>query len=496
MSIFFTTLQNIIMTKYSFLLKGAFISILTILCFSNPYAQQKQDKNIALEHGAHRIGKRTDAAMNHWRSYRFGQFIHWGVYSILGGEYNGKQYTDVGGAAEWIRSWKEVPNDVYDNLYKQFNPKEYNPSEWASMAKQMGAKYVTLTTKHHDGFCLWPSKYSSYNITATPYKKDILRPYVDAYVKEGIDVYFYFSVMDWHNPDWRYDLKTKEDTIAFDRFKLFTKNQLTELLTNYPEVKGIWFDGTWDNSWKKNGAFSDSLEQYLKSIRPGLITGSRLRADEYGVRGKDSNGNLMGDYEQGWERKIPKNFAETNGNDWECVMTIPENGWGYARKWLRHWKTPYEIIEMLAQTVSLDGNFVLNFGPRGDGSYRPEEIRDAKEIGDWMKLNGKAIYDCGYAGWEKQDWGYYTKQQNGNKIYMIVFNVPLSRKLKVKPSAKTKLTKATLLSGSPSSLPLEEIDYGASYIMLPSVIDYKNPFVIELETVTTETLHEGPKAKT
>ncbi len=474
----------------------AIIGILfTVIVFLAGSVQAQQPK-VNLKHGAHRIGKRTDTAMNQWRSYRFGQFIHWGVYSILGGDYNGKHYTDVGGAAEWIRAWKEVPHDVYDNLYKQFNPTKYNPTEWAVMAKQMGAKYVILTTKHHDGFCLWPSKYSSYNITATPYKKDLLRPFVDAYTQAGIDVYFYFSVMDWHNPDWRYDLKNKEDTIAFDRFKQFTKNQLTELLEGYPEVKGLWFDGTWDNSWKKNGAFSDSLEQYLKTIRPGLITGSRLRADEFGVRGKDSNGNLMGDYEQGWERKIPRSFAETNGNDWECVMTIPENGWGYARKWLGHWKTSEEIIEMIAQTVSLDGNFVLNFGPRGDGSFRPEEIRNMKKIGEWMLVNGEAIYDCGYAGWEKQDWGYYTKQQNGDKVYMIVFNVPVSGKLKIKPPSGMELTRASLLTGSRTTLPTEKIDYGCSYIVFPAARHFTKPFVIVLETKATNTKTEGPKAKT
>ncbi|MCH5598292.1 alpha-L-fucosidase [Niabella ginsengisoli] len=346
--------------------------------------------------------------MARWRAYGLGQFIHWGAYSILGGKYDGEYYK---GAAEWIRVWNKVPNNVYDNLYRQFDPNQYKPEEWAAMAKQMGVKYLTFTTKHHDGFCLWPSKYSSYNISKTPYKKDVIRPLVDAYTKAGIDVYLYFSVMDWSHPDWRYDLKTKEDTLAFDRFKAFTKNQLTELLTLYPGTKGLWFDGTWDASWKKSGAFSDSLEQHLKTIRPGLIIGSRLRADEFGNRHNDANGVLMGDYEQGWERKIPKTYADVHGNDWDCVMTIPENGWGYQQKWLGHWKTSYELIEMLAQCVSLGGNLVVNFGPKGDGSFRPEEVAIANEIGNWMDINKEAIYNCEHAGWEKQDWGYYTKKE-------------------------------------------------------------------------------------
>jgi len=460
---------------------SAFVILLFLIAPVNSFAQETRETPTTLIHGAHHTGKRTDADMNRWRSDRFGQFIHWGLYSILGGDYNGKHYTDAGGAAEWIRSWKELPHEVYDNLYKQFNPVNFNPDQWAAMAKQMGAKYMIFTTKHHDGFCMWPSKYTDYNIANTPYKKDILGPLVNAYTKAGIDVYFYYSILNWHNPDWRYDFKTSNDSIAFDRFKIFVKNQLTELLNDYPQIKGFWFDGTWDNSWKKNGAFSDSLEQYLKTIHPGLIMGSRLRADELGARGKDSNGNLMGDYEQGWERKIPKTFAETNGNDWECVMTIPENGWGYSKTWLGHWKTAEEIIEMMAQTVSLDGNFVLNFGPRGDGTFRKKEVDDAKGIGNWMKQNGDAIYRCGYTGWEKQDWGYYTKNQEGNAVYMLVFNKPVSGKLKVKPGKEIQIEKAYFNTGKKAVLKLEKIDNGASYVVLPDNFHSDKPFVIVLD---------------
>lgn len=478
------------------ILKKTFYTACCILLFSSGYSQEIKKEKIPLQHGAHREGKRMDADMARWRGYGLGQFIHWGVYSILGGDYNGKHYTDVGGAAEWIRSWKEVPHPVYDNLYKQFNPASFNPQQWAAMAKQMGVKYVTFTTKHHDGFCMWPSKYTDYTIANTPYKKDIVGPVVEAYTKAGIDVYLYFSVMDWHNPDWRYDLKTKEDTIAFDRFKLFTKNQLTELLQRYPSIKGFWFDGTWDNSWKKSGAFSDSLDQYLKAIHPGLIIGSRLRADEKGARGFDSNGELMGDYEQGWERKIPRTFADTHGNDWECVMTIPENGWGYAKTWLGHWKTTDELLEMMSQTVSLNGNFVLNFGPRPDGTFRPEEIKNAKEIGEWMKVNSEAIYNCGYAGWEKQDWGYYTKKTGENKVYLEVFNVPVSGSLKIKPSNKVAVEKAYFLSDPKKELPLEKLDYGFLFIHLPKGFKVKKPFVMVLETKASNQKNEGPKAKT
>lgn len=438
---------------------------------------EKEKKEVPLKYGAHREGRRTDPAMNRWRDYGLGEFIHFGLYSVLGGDYNGMHYS---GAAEWIRSWDKLPHDVYDNLYKKFNPKNFDPEAWAKMAKDMGVKYVTITTKHHDGFCLWPSKYSDFNITETPYKKDMIGPMVKAFDKAGIDVYLYFSVMDWHQPDWRYDLKSAADTVAFNRFKTFTKNQLTELLTLYPETKGLWFDGTWDNSWKKSGAFSDSLDQYLKKIRPGLIIGSRLRADDYGNRHFDANGHLMGDYEQGWERKIPEDYAATRGNDWDCVMTIPQNGWGYAKTWMGHWKTPYELIEMLAKCVSLDGNFVVNFGPKGDGTFRKKEVETAAAIGDWMKVNHEAIYNAGYAGWEKQDWGYYTKSRKDGKIYMIVFNVPINRALKVKPAKNQHIKKAYLLQDN-KNLQIEPLDGGEVFIHVESPV-HNQPFVIELET--------------
>lgn len=452
------------------------LSALVIVQGVSAQANNGTYKKVPLLHGAHRIGKRSDSLMQRWRGYGLGQFIHFGLYSILAGQYNGKYYT---GASEWIRSWSQVPHSVYDSLYKQFNPTALNASKWADMTKQMGARYVTITTKHHDGFCLWPSKYTSYTVAASPYKKDIIGPLVDAYDKAGIDVYLYFSIMDWHNPDWRYDLKDGSDSAAFERFKTFTKNQLTELLTRYPSVKGLWFDGTWDNSWKKSGAFTDSLEQYLKQLHPGLIIGSRLRADDYGNRHFDANGNLMGDYEQGWERKIPETFADTHNNDWDAIMTFPQNGWGYQKKWLGHWKTTDELLEMLARCVSLGGNFVLNFGPRPDGTFRDREVVEAKEIGQWMSVNHPAIYDARHCGWKKQDWGYYTQSDTGSKVYMIVFNVPVSKELRVLPQRGTLIRSAHFLSDG-KTLDIENLDEGLLQIHLPEA-DHRHPFVIELD---------------
>lgn len=472
----------------------AFFLLTFSMTISFVYSQKQKD-SLLLLYGAHRIGKRTDSDMQRWRDYGLGQFIHFGLYAQLGGEYQGEQYN---GASEWIREWKKLPNAVYDSLYKQFDPVDFDADKWAAMARQMGARYVTITTRHHDGFCLWPSRYSDYTVAKTPYKKDLIGPLVKAYNKAGIDVYLYYSILDWHSPDWCYQLKSADDTVAFNRFKVFVKNQLTELLTDYPTVKGFWFDGTWDKSWASasNAPFTDSLEQYLKQIHPGLISGGRYRVDETGHRHDDANGNLMGDYAQGWERKIPKDYDATKGRDWDCDMTFGENGWGYQKKWLGHWKTAYELIEMMAKCNSLDGNFVLNFGPKADGTFRAEEVNTAKEIGDWMKTNSIAVYDTRYTGWEKQDWGYSTISNDGKKAYLIVFNIPISQKIRILTSKTKEIRNAYLLSNSGQNLDINPLDYGYKEISLPKN-NYTQPFVIVLDIVDgkAQAIQEN-KAKT
>ena len=386
-----------------------FFILLNFIC-SVGLAQTEKKERIPLKYGAHRIGKRTDAYMQRWREYGLGQFIHWGVYSIPGGQWEDKTYT---GAAEWIRGWKEIPNEAYDNLYKQFNPKAFDARKWAKQAKQMGARYMIFTTKHHDGFCMWPSKYTDYTIANTPYKKDIVGELVDAYTTEGIDVYLYFSIIDWSHPGYfsggninsaqikkeyqesgeNYNpFKSIDQEERYEGFKTFTRNQLLELLDNYPSIRGLWFDGSWDVTWVKNASWVDSLGIELREKHPGLIIGSRFRSDEYGNRHEDANGDLIDDYDQRYERNLPHTLAETKGFDWDCVMTVPENQWGYHRDWsLTYVKTPYDLIEMMVKANSLDGNFVINFGPDGEGNIRPEESRIAGSIGKWMKVNSDAV---------------------------------------------------------------------------------------------------------
>lgn len=452
----------------------------TVLLFSSVTlcAQNKERK--VLQYGAQYTGKRKDSAMAKFRSNRFGQFLHWGLYSIPGGVWNGKTYNY---AAEFLKSSAHIPTTTWDSLMYQFNPVKFDAKAMARMAKQMGVKYMTITTKHHEGFCLWPSAYTPFNVSNTPFKKDILKELVEAYNAEGIDVHFYYSVLDWHHPDWKYDIKSAEDQTQFLHYLDFAYNQLKELATNYPTVKCFWFDGTWDNSIKKNGWWTLAVEKMLKQVHPGMIVNSRLRADDYGARHKDSNGEMMGDYGSGYERKLPdpvKDIDVTQA-DWEACMTIPENQWGYHKDWsLSYIKTPVELIEMLALTTSLGGNFLLNFGPQGDGAIRTEEKQIATAIGEWMKVNGEAIYGGDYAGWKKQDWGYYIKKEGTNKIYMVVCNQPLSGIAKIQTPERVKIVKNYLLANPGQQVQIRETQKNQFNLYLPPA-KIAIPFIIVLE---------------
>lgn len=456
--------------------KNIILATMLLLASLPIVAQTTTHDTLNLKYGASHIGKRQDATMNRFRENRLGAFIHWGLYAIPGGVWNGQTYS---GAAEWLKAWAGVSTPDWMALMNQWNPQHFDPRQWAKMFKDMGARYVKITTKHHDGFCLWPSQYSPYTVAHTPYKRDMIGEMVKAFNDEGIDVHLYFSIMDWSNPDWRYDIKTAEDSIAFERFKAFTENQLRELCTRYPTVRDLWFDGTWDASVRKNGEWTAHLEQMVKSLIPGITVNSRLRTDEYGQRHFDSNGNLMGDYESGYERKLPdpvKDLRVTQW-DWEACMTLPENQWGYHRDWsLSYVKTPIEVLERIVHAVSMGGNMVVNFGPQPDGDFRPEEKHMAQTIGKWMKRNGECIYRCGYANLPKQDWGYFT--QHADTTYMVVFNNPISGGLIVKVNKGDEIKQAHTIDGKP--LKVTETTANEYRIDAPTS-NPREPYVIRLQ---------------
>jgi len=480
------------------MLKYLFLAALSVAAVRPAGAQWAGPKKKPVETKEVRYGpitppNRTDANMVAFRDYGLGQFIHWGVYAIPGNEWEGASARGGAAASEWIRAWggSTAPKDwknTYDNLYKQFDPKAFDARKWARQAREMGAKYLIFTTKHHDGFALWPTRYSDYNIAASPYKKDIVREVVDAYTAEGIYVYLYFSVLEWNNPDFMYKApETDAEKERFGRFLQYTRNQLLELLENYPQVKGFWFDGTWDASWKSAYDFTYRLEKELRDKHPGLIIGSRFRNDEHGARHFDSNGRLLGDYEQGWERKLPQAFDWLDGNDWDAVMTVPPNGWGYMRDWSGlYTKTADDLLEMLMHAVSMNGNFVLNFGPDGQGNMHPGEDKLAREIGEWMKTNAEAVYGARHAGLPASKLGHYTKRDS--VLYLAVFNRPVNgiARIAVPKNATEVPVSATILGdGRPldvrhSAIGLD-LDKNTYYdVLLPKGFQPDRAFVIKM----------------
>nr|WP_183320948.1 alpha-L-fucosidase [Flexivirga oryzae] len=310
--------------------------------------------------------------------------------------------------------------------YQEFNPTQLDPVALARQARDMGARYVIVPTKHHDGFCLWPSRFTEHTVAPTPYGEDIVGQFVSAYDAENIDVFLYFSVLEWTNPDYvEHAPHTDDERRRFDRFLQYTRNQLLELTERYPSIKGFWFDGTWDESWSREYEFTYALERELRAAVPGLIIGSRFRADEHGSRHFDSTGRLLGDYEQGWERKLPPSFELLEGHDWDCVTSIPPNGWAYLKNIDGlYLKTADDLIDLLMRCRSMNGNLVINFGPDGQGRIRPEENEIAAALAQWTRTNEDAIYPGRHVPIPRTPLGHLTRSDR--TLYLTVVNRPVN----------------------------------------------------------------------
>jgi len=364
------------------------------------------------------------ARMAWWREARFGMFIHWGLYAVPAGEWNGK--TSYG---EWILDSARIPVDQYEPLRDRFNPTRFNAAEWARMAKDAGVRYIVITTKHHDGFALFDSTVSDYDVMATPFKRDIMKELVEACRAAGLRIGWYHSIMDWHHPDYlprRGWEKRPAQGASFDRYVEYLKGQVRELLTTYGPIDVMWFDGQWEATWTHERGLD--LYRYVRGLQPGIIVNNRVDKGG-GDFGLTRDASFAGDFGTP-EQEVPPTGLP--GVDWETCMTMNDN-WGYNSHDL-NFKSTEQLIRTLVDVASKGGNLLLNVGPTGEGLFPQTSIERLADIGRWMKVNGEAVYGTTASPFPSVSWGRVTQKplpDGTTRLYLHVFNWPRTGKLAV-----------------------------------------------------------------
>ena len=385
------------------------LSALLLICFSTNAQQKKIWDETKAE-------KKERLAW--WTNDRFGMFIHWGTYSLAGRH-------------EWVKNYEGTDNETYQKYFDHFNPDLYNPTEWAKLAKAAGMKYAVITTKHHEGFTLFDSEFTDYKVTNTPYGKDALKEWVDAFRAEGLKIGFYYSVIDWHHPHYTIDTyhpqraSSQEEYEKLNQgrdmsvYREYLKNQVTEILTDYGKVDILWLDFSFPGEFGKDRDDWGAIEliKLVRTLQPEIIVNDRLDLKEYWG---------------GWDFTTPEQFKVSewptyNGEriPWETCQTF-SGSWGYYRDELT-WKNNKQLLVMLIESVSKGGNVLLNVGPTGRGTidYRAEKA--LHEIGDWMKYNGRSIYGCTQAPstFEVPENSLLTYNATTNRLYVHLLDYPL-----------------------------------------------------------------------
>ncbi|MHC4765370.1 MAG: alpha-L-fucosidase [Planctomycetota bacterium] len=388
-----------------------------------------------------------DHRLDWWRQARFGMFIHWGPVSLRG--------TEIG----WSRG-AGVPADEYDKLYHAFNPTLFDAEQWVATAKAAGMKYLVITAKHHDGFCLWDSKLTEYDIMATPFGRDVLAELSQECAGQGIRFCVYYSICDWHHPDYPTDSpggRGTKQSPDMDRYACFMKGQLKELVEEYGPLGLVWFDGEWEKPWTVDRG--DDLYRFVKSLQPDIIVNNRVNKARHGMAGTTRQDIANpGDYD------TPEQQVGSFNRDrpWETCMTI-------CRQWA--WKpndtmkSLKECIHALVRTVGGDGNFLFNVGPMPEGRIEPRQVERLREMGAWLDKYGESIY--GTRGGPLTPGPFGVSTCRGSRVYLHILNwpeddvllPPLSRELKrvsVLTGGRATITEGP--DGAVLSLPAEQRD--------------------------------------
>ncbi len=429
--------------------------LLFCLTLSNIYSQSKESK------------EEKDERMKWWREARFGMFIHWGVYSVPAGTYKDKKIKGIG---EWIMHRAKIPISEYEEIAGQFNPVKFNAEEWVQIAKNAGMKYIVITSKHHDGFCLWDSKITRWDIMdASPFRRDILKELADACQKNDIRLSFYHSIMDWHHPDAQapfypnYNNKKKSNPNFPGYVKNYLKPQLKELLANYGKIGILWFDGEWIKDW--TSPMGKDMYNYIRSLQPEIIINNRVDKGRQGMSGMNEEGNFAGDYGTP-EQEVPA--TGLSGVDWESCMTMNKT-WGF-KSFDHDWKSSETLIRNLVDIASKGGNYLLNVGPTSEGLIPKPSIERLEKIGKWIKKNKEAIYDTSANPFKFLEWGRCTKKVSKESaiLYLHVFNWPDDGRLLV-PAIKNRIDKAYLLTDPDKKSLKTKVNDDGVEIRLPKI---------------------------